>query len=177
MAELHRQLSRIETGRTGRTSASAYNPKSDNFELERYLKQVFREREEAGLLAREATVVFEDLCVDGVGSGVNFGETVGSIFGAPLRGGGKAPVKYILQNFTGAVKSGEMLLVLGRPGSGCTSFLKTLGNQTASFSEVRGDLSYSGITPAEMLAHHAGDVAYLAEDDKHLPILTVDQTL
>ena len=36
----------------------------------------------------------------------------------------------ILRNFEGLVRSGEMLVVLGRPGSGCSTLLKTLAGQT-----------------------------------------------
>jgi ABC-type glutathione transport system ATPase component len=36
----------------------------------------------------------------------------------------------ILRDFSGSVWSGEMLLVLGRPGSGCSTFLKTLAGET-----------------------------------------------
>ena len=36
----------------------------------------------------------------------------------------------ILRNFEGLVASGEMLLVLGRPGAGCTTLLKTLAGYT-----------------------------------------------
>jgi ABC-type multidrug transport system ATPase subunit len=48
---------------------------------------------------------------------------------APLRFGeffGKGPEKTILNEFDGVLKSGEMLVVLGRPGSGCSTLLKTL---------------------------------------------------
>jgi ATP-binding cassette, subfamily G (WHITE), member 2, PDR len=37
-----------------------------------------------------------------------------------------APKRHILQSFDGLVKSGEMLMVLGKPGSGCSTFLKTV---------------------------------------------------
>lgn len=36
---------------------------------------------------------------------------------------------HILHDFYGAVYPGEMLLVLGRPGSGCSTFLKTLAGE------------------------------------------------
>ena len=36
----------------------------------------------------------------------------------------------ILRDVEGLVKSGEMLVVLGRPGSGCSTLLKTLAGQT-----------------------------------------------
>ena len=41
-----------------------------------------------------------------------------------------APRVHILRSFEGLVKSGEMLLVLGSPGSGCSTLLKTLASQT-----------------------------------------------
>lgn len=45
-------------------------------------------------------------------------------------------------------KPGEMLLVLGRPGSGCSSLLRVLANQRKSFVDVKGTVNYGGI-PAE----------------------------
>lgn len=39
---------------------------------------------------------------------------------------------------------GEMLLVLGRPGSGCSTFLKAIGNQTYGYESVEGDVRYGG---------------------------------
>lgn len=36
----------------------------------------------------------------------------------------------ILRGINGVVNHGEMLLVLGRPGSGCTTFLKALAGDT-----------------------------------------------
>lgn len=32
--------------------------------------------------------------------------------------------KFLIQNFNGVLKSGEMAFVVGRPGAGCTTFLK-----------------------------------------------------
>lgn len=51
----------------------------------------------------------------------------------------------ILQDFEGLVGSGEMLLVLGRPGSGCSTLLKTLSGQTHGF-HVNGEsrINYQG---------------------------------
>lgn len=39
----------------------------------------------------------------------------------------------ILQGLDGLLHPGEMLLVLGRPGSGCSTFLKTLAGDTRGF--------------------------------------------
>lgn len=37
---------------------------------------------------------------------------------------------HILRECSGLLRSGEMLLVLGRPGSGCSTFLKVLAGET-----------------------------------------------
>lgn len=96
-------------------------------------------------------VVFRNLTVTGLGSGVALNSSVGSAFTAPLRlvSGIRAmlhpPVKTIIDNFEGCVKPGEMLLVLGRPGAGCTSFLKTLASYRDGFQSVQGEVLYEGL--------------------------------
>lgn len=45
----------------------------------------------------------------------------------------KPPLKTILDGSSGCVKPGEMLLVLGRPGSGCTTLLKMLANKRKGY--------------------------------------------
>ncbi|TFL05156.1 putative ABC multidrug transporter [Pterulicium gracile] len=66
----------------------------------------------------------------------------------------------ILRNVDGLVRSGEMLIVLGRPGSGCTTFLKTLAGETHGF-----------YLEAETSIH------YQAEVDHHFAQLSVGDTL
>jgi ABC-type multidrug transport system ATPase subunit len=44
-----------------------------------------------------------------------------------------------------------MLLVLGRPGSGCSSFLKTIGNQRLGYKSVEVDIYYGGTDADTML--------------------------
>lgn len=51
----------------------------------------------------------------------------------------------ILYGLDGLVESGEMLLVLGNPGSGCTTMLKSLAGATYDFCVDRGSvLNYQG---------------------------------
>ena len=69
------------------------------------------------------------------------------------------------------------LSVLGNPGSGCSTFLRTIANDHSSFLGVKGSIDYSGLSPAEVLKNYRGVVSYLPEDDVHLPTLTVRQTL
>ena len=54
-----------------------------------------------------------------------------------ITGRGKRKIQ-ILRNFEGLVKSGEMLVVLGRPGSGCSTLLKTIAGETSGFYIDKG---------------------------------------
>lgn len=71
--------------------------------------------------------------------------------------------KNILQNIDGIVKEGEMLLILGRPGSGATTLLKTLAGMTESFYGWEGGISYLGTSLDDIKKHFRGDVVYNAE--------------
>ena len=68
-------------------------------------------------------------------------------------------------------------VVLGRPGSGCSTLLKTLANQREEFHSVQGDVFYDSLTPSQIAKHYRGDVQYCPEDDIHFPTLTVAQTI
>ena len=68
-------------------------------------------------------------------------------------------------------------MVLGSPGSGCTTLLKTLSNQTTGYHSVSGDVHFSSLTPDTLANHYRGDVQYCPEDDIHFPTLTVAETL
>ncbi|KAF7718846.1 ABC-2 type transporter / CDR ABC transporter family protein [Penicillium ucsense] len=82
----------------------------------------------------------------------------------------------ILNNISGQVKPGEMLLVLGRPGSGCTSLLSVLSNDREQFSEVDGDLRFGSMdhTAAQDFRQQ---IMFNNEDDLHFPTLSVNRTL
>jgi ATP-binding cassette, subfamily G (WHITE), member 2, SNQ2 len=70
-----------------------------------------------------------------------------------------------------------ILVVLGSPGSGCTTLLKALTNQRSEYLAVNGNVFYDSLSPHEIESHFRGDVQYCAEDDIHFPTLTVQQTL
>lgn len=124
----------------------------------------------------------QDLRVVGLGASVKYQETIFSIFNpfniiSKIRDVIHPPIKDILNGFEGSVKPGEMLLVLGRPGSGCSTFLKVLANERKGYKYIFGDVSYDGISPTIMNNRYRGDIAYVPEDDIHFPSLTVRQTL
>ncbi|EQL32031.1 ATPase [Blastomyces dermatitidis ATCC 26199] len=83
----------------------------------------------------------------------------------------------LINDFSGVVRSGEIMLVLGRPGAGCSTFLRTIANHHSSFLGVTGSLDYSGLKPEDISKHFRGEVAYIPEEDIHFPTLTVRQTL
>ncbi|KAG0143497.1 hypothetical protein CROQUDRAFT_81007 [Cronartium quercuum f. sp. fusiforme G11] len=85
--------------------------------------------------------------------------------------------KPIISGFNGFVRPGELCFVLGRPNSGCSTFLKAIANQRAGFLNVSGTVEYGGIDAETMAKKYRGEVVYNEEDDVHHPTLTVRQTL
>jgi ATP-binding cassette subfamily G (WHITE) protein 2 (SNQ2) len=154
----------------------------DGFDFELTLKDLVRRRGEESIKARELGVMFNDLRVVGLGARASLQPTMGSMLNpftalnniTTMR---SPPIRDILSGFEGVVMPGEMLLVLGRPGSGCSTFLKVLSNQTSEYHAVEGDVWYDSFTPEEIAKQYRGDVIYCPEDDVHFPTLTVEQTL
>jgi ATP-binding cassette, subfamily G (WHITE), member 2, SNQ2 len=70
-----------------------------------------------------------------------------------------------------------MVLVLGRPGSGCSTFLKALACQTDGYSKVEGEVSYGGLGSDQVKKNYRDQVIYNPENDIHYATLTVKQTL
>src|SRR6478609_9355746 len=89
----------------------------------------------------------------------------------------QSSTKIILDNLTGCCRDGEMLLVLGRPGAGCSSFLKVIANLRESYTHIGGEVNYGGIDPETFAKRYRGQVCYNEEEDQHYPTLTTKQTL
>lgn len=84
----------------------------------------------------------------------------------------------ILKPMDGIVQPGELTVVLGRPGAGCSTFLKTIACQTYGFKvDQNSTISYDGLTPKDMENHYCGEIIYCAETEYHFPNLTVGDTL
>ncbi|KIJ10444.1 hypothetical protein PAXINDRAFT_102018 [Paxillus involutus ATCC 200175] len=135
-----------------------------------------------GIQARRFNVAFKDLRVVAIGDRASFQPTVSSILSPvaimkSIRTMRHPPVRDILSGFEGVVTPGEMLLVLGRPGSGCSTFLRTVANQRRDCHAVHGDVHYDYFTPEDITERYHGDVMYCPEDDVHFPTLAVEQTL
>ncbi|TFK72114.1 hypothetical protein BDN72DRAFT_957578 [Pluteus cervinus] len=152
------------------------------FNFEQTLRETVQKRTEAQIQARELGVMFRDLHVVGVGSTSSYQPTMGTIFSPShivqnIQDARHPPLRDILTGFEGVVRPGEMLLVLGRPGAGCSTLLKVLSNHRSDYHSVTGDVKYDSISPEDMQKQFRGDVQYCPEDDVHFPTLTVDQTI
>lgn len=101
---------------------------------------------------RRLGVTWKNLTVKGVGADAAINENVGSQFNIPRaikEGRHGAPLKTIIESSHGCVKPGEMLLVLGRPGAGCTTLLKVLANRRNGYAEVDGDVKFGTLDHKE----------------------------
>lgn len=84
----------------------------------------------------------------------------------------------ILKPMDGLIEPGELVVVLGRPGSGCSTLLKTISANVEGYSvDSESTLSYHGLSPKEIRNHFRGEVVYNAEADVHFPHLSVYETL
>ncbi|KAK6527806.1 GTPase-activating protein [Orbilia ellipsospora] len=154
------------------------NPELSSFDRNLFIKVFIRNLEEQGLKRPRSGLLFRNLNVSGVGAEIQYQETVTSSVIAPLRNRSSGREKKILQNFDGVVNEGEMLIVLGRPGSGCSTFLKTLcGHTSGLMISNDSSIKYNGLDRETFMKEFRGEAVYNQEQDQHFPHLTVGQTL
>ncbi|KAK1511382.1 menadione-induced gene-12 [Colletotrichum costaricense] len=133
----------------------------------------------AGLKKRELGVTWTDLTVRVPDAEVACHENCLSQFHLASRirrMRHQAPMQTILHHSHGCVLPGEMLLVLGRPGSGCSTLLKILSNRRKGFSEIDGNVFFGSMTHKEAEAYR-GQIIMNDEEEIFFPSLTVGQTL
>lgn len=169
---------------SGATSSSI--SEEDQFDLEAALRTGLDAEQQAGIRPKHIGVYWDDFTVKGMGGASNYVKTFPNAFidffdvFTPIRNmlgmGKKGTEVTLLDNFRGVCQPGEMVLVLGRPGSGCTTFLKSIANQRFGYTSVTGDVMYGPYT-AEEFNEFRGEAVYNAEDDLHHATLTVEQTL
>ncbi|OQE09686.1 hypothetical protein PENFLA_c103G00260, partial [Penicillium flavigenum] len=164
---------------------TTWHPGSPNFRTKDWIRSLIaaQSQDPERFLQRSAGVAFKSLSVHGFGRPTDYQKDVFnsllSISGLirNLVGSGKQKVQ-ILDNFNGLVKSGEMLVVLGRPGSGCSTFLKTIsGEMNGIYVDDHSYLNYQGISAPTMQKQFKGEAIFSAETDVHFPQLTVGDTL
>lgn len=160
-------ITNIQTGEEEYTAA--VDPTKPEFDLHVWLRRFVKQLREQGMTSRSTGVAWRDLNVYGSGSALRLQSTVSSVLSTPLRLGellslGKKPKKHILRQFDGMIGDGEMLIVLGRPGSGCSTFLKTLcGELNGLQIGERSTIHYSGIPLKKMQEEFKGEAIYNQE--------------
>ncbi|RDL37481.1 putative ABC1 transport protein [Venustampulla echinocandica] len=164
---------------------SPLNPHGEKFNARAWATNVAKAADESGQDFRRIGLCFQNLNVFGYGTTTDFQKDVGNIWLA-LPGmarrlfsntAGQTQID-ILRQFDGLIRPGEMLAVFGPPGSGCTTFLKSISGETNGIYVDEGSyFNYHGISAKEMHTAHRGDAIYTAEVDVHFPQLTVGETL
>lgn len=127
---------------------SPLNPSSPNFSAREWAKAIVELVSQDNKSFRSSGVCFQNLNVHGFGAATDYQKDVANVWLSAagvarqlvgLVGGGKQRID-ILRNFDGLVRKGEMLVVLGPPGSGCSTFLKTIAGEMNGI--YTGDGSY-----------------------------------
>ncbi|KAH8203314.1 hypothetical protein TruAng_002510 [Truncatella angustata] len=187
-------LSKTRSGRSSRSHRTSrfYNDiddvvdedphpisKADDWKLMPEVKMQHQQGKADNLKDRKLGVTWQNLTVKGIGTGDVHNENVLSQFNVAQffrEARHKAPLNTILDNTHGCVKPGEMLLVLGRPGSGCTTLLKMLANYRDGYAEVSGDIKFGSMDHIEAQKYR-GQIVMNTEEELFFPTLTVGQTI
>lgn len=161
------------------THSSEFETDSADWNLKPDVIAFSKRSQDSGFPRRELGVTWRNLTVEGISSDAAIHENVVSQFHIPRlvkESRQKVPHKTILDNSHGCVKPGEMLLVLGRPGSGCTTLLKMLANKRNGYASVTGDVNYGSMSASEA-RQYRGQIVMNTEEELFFPSLTVEQTM
>ncbi|KAI8983430.1 ABC-2 type transporter-domain-containing protein [Pilobolus umbonatus] len=152
-----------------------------DFDLTEFLTEQNKASQAQGFYPKHMGVIWRNLVVQGLGADAKVISTNWSLIKETIQfwkwGKHKGTDFTIIKETTGFCKDGEMLLVLGRPGAGCTSLLRVIANMRKAYTNIHGDVTYGGIDAEEFSSRYRGEVCYNEEEDLHYPTLTTKQTL
>jgi ATP-binding cassette subfamily G (WHITE) protein 2 (PDR) len=163
-------------------AGGALDPNSEKFDAKLWAKHFYNALY-ASDTARVMGVAYESLHVFGYGSDTDFQNTVGNLaFKLPELAhrivGSRGARVNILDGFEGLIRPSEMVCVLGPPGSGCSTLLKTIAGDTHGLKiGEESKLNYNGVLPETLRSMFRGEAIYTAEVDVHYPMLSVEITL
>ncbi|KAJ4289885.1 hypothetical protein N0V90_011218 [Kalmusia sp. IMI 367209] len=168
-----------------RTAAAAVDPfdvRDPDWTLERTLRAAIdRSQEDAQPLSPPVSLCWQNLTVTGEDADQITQKDAGSLLTGIVS---KLPSlwrpmreKTILNSIDGYMAPGETLLVLGAPGSGCTTLLKVLAGHTEHYRSCSGLITYNGIPLETMRQRFRSMMLFNGEVDTHFPYLTVAQTI
>lgn len=124
------------------------DPTSTRFEPRKWIEVIISTTHESTWKFRRISLLFKSLNILGSVPTTQKPENVVPMLLSPFRSLGvrrKGPKRNLLYHCDGLVRSGEMLLVLGKPGSGCSSLLKTIAGQSSRLNVAHDSvLHYNG---------------------------------
>lgn len=150
-----------------------------DFDYESHLKnKILPGAEAQGFKSKTMGVMWKQLSVIGEGVGEQFIATTGDPFIALFNlfnpffwvrkctnrdSRSKTVTKTILFPMDGCCREGEMILVLGRPGSGCSTLLRVLANDRKNYKKILGVVTYNHLSSDTVAKHYKGEVLYNQE--------------
>ncbi|CAN3353253.1 pleiotropic ABC efflux transporter of multiple drugs Cdr1p [Diutina catenulata] len=163
------------------------DPDSENFDAKFWVKNLRKlmESDPDFYKPSKLGIAYRDLRAYGVAADADYQPTV---LNAPIKYGmeflrmfqKKDASRFfdILKPMDAMMRPGEVTVVLGRPGAGCSTLLKTIAAHTYGYEVApESKISYDGISPELIRKQFRGDVIYSAETDVHFPHLSVGDTL
>jgi hypothetical protein len=127
------------------------DPSRPEFDFEEWSRVIVNLRGQFGVPSPPRSgFLFKELTVRGSEATFKVQETIWTALTSPFRIRRickEKEAKTIIQGFNGVLAKGELLLVLGRPGSGCTTFLKTIAGEMHNIElAAQSVIQYSGMT-------------------------------
>ncbi|KAI5960963.1 CDR1 [Candida pseudojiufengensis] len=190
-SELHKYLTNMSTvpgvNPVSETPDERLDPNSDNFEAKYWVKNIRKlfDSNRDYYKPSKLGVAYRDLRVYGVANDTDYQPTVTNALWKLASEGIRMISKEdqskqfnILKHMDAIMRPGEVTVVLGRPGAGCSTLLKTIAVNTYGFHIAKeSKITYDGLTQKDIEKHFRGDVIYSAETDVHFPHLSVGDTL
>jgi ATP-binding cassette subfamily G (WHITE) protein 2 (SNQ2) len=186
LSNLSRTLSHMTA-----TDMKSFKIDENDFDLQAILNFISDRNKEHGIKVKTCEIAFKNLTINGKNTSASVIKDFGDIFFpvySYFRNKREAKnnsfdfkklpkTRKIIKNATGYMSPGTMTLVLGRPGAGCSSFLKVISGEIQTYTGYEGEIYYGGISSNEMFKSHKNQLIYNPELDVHFPHLTVEQTM
>ncbi|CDK26265.1 unnamed protein product [Kuraishia capsulata CBS 1993] len=182
-------LSKALSRKTTRSTGGPITIDPNDFELQKVLQTISRRADRHGLPLKTLGVEMQDVTVYGHDEVASFAPTIGEVLSKPFRIGEIAKsisdkkanrdsgLKKVNRNINVVCDPGEMVLVLGRPGAGCSTMLKTVAGELDQYVKHEGSITYDNVPQDDVMKMFKKEIIYNPELDVHFPHLTVDQTL
>ncbi len=148
------------------SSQNILNLEGKGFDIREWLQTFNQRLNDEGQRGLRTGICFKNLRVSGSKEALRLQETTGDFLLGPLARAGRprSTRKKILHGFKGLVRSGELLLVLGRPGAGCSTLLKALCGRLHGLQVHNKSLiHYNGIPQRRMVEEFKGEMTYNEE--------------